>query len=110
MLARKRDTLSLNLIMMVEDCGLFSILEKIIRKAFLTLPRKVVRKLSRKKQTSIRHNQISKKTPHATQKEMAENISGATLEGIKYNLIRLQKNGALRRIGSDRDGFWEVIE
>ena len=49
-------------------------------------------------------------TPHATQKEMAENISGATLEGIKYNLIRLQKNGALRRIGSDRDGFWEVIE
>ena len=51
-----------------------------------------------------------KETPHAIQKEMAENISGATLEGIKYNLIRLQKNGAIRRIGSDRDGFWEVIE
>ena len=46
-----------------------------------------------------------KKAPYATQKEMAENIDGATLGSVKYSLIRLQKNGYIRRIGPDKSGF-----
>ena len=51
-----------------------------------------------------------KKAPYATQKEMAENIDGATLGSVKYSIIRLQKNGYIRRISPDKGGFWEIIE
>ena len=47
--------------------------------------------------------------PNATQLDMAHDITVVSLGGVKYNLQVLQKNGFLRRIGSRKDGHWEII-
>ena len=48
--------------------------------------------------------------PQATRKELAEAIAGSTIDGIKYNLTKLQKLGILRRKGSTKSGYWEVAD
>ena len=71
--------------------------------------------------TQIHHNttQISHKTtrerildylraePELTRRELAVRV-GVTPDGVKYHLRRLKAAGALRRVGSDRAGHWEV--
>ena len=47
--------------------------------------------------------------PHATRKELTGSIPNATENGVKYNLSRLQEIGILRRVGSTRYGYWEVM-
>lgn len=49
-----------------------------------------------------------KEHPEAGRAEMAQNIEGITASGIKYNLKVLQEKGFLKRIGSDKGGYWEV--
>lgn len=49
-----------------------------------------------------------KEHPEAGREEMAQNIEGITASGIKYNLKVLQEKGFLKRIGSDKGGYWEV--
>jgi len=39
---------------------------------------------------------------------LAERV-GLTPDGVKYHLARLKAAGALRRVGSDRAGRWEVM-
>lgn len=46
--------------------------------------------------------------PHLTIRELAERI-GITDRAVKKNIAQLQKQGVLRRVGSDRSGHWEVI-
>ena len=36
-------------------------------------------------------------------------IEGITVDGIKYNLARLQELGLLKRVGSKRYGYWVVL-
>lgn len=50
-----------------------------------------------------------KANPSATRKELAEAIPNSTVDGIKYNLGKLQKAGILKRIGSTKSGHWEVL-
>ncbi len=50
-----------------------------------------------------------KANPSATGRELAENISGATVDGIKYNLVKLRKEGVIQHIGSTKSGYWVVI-
>lgn len=47
--------------------------------------------------------------PSATRKELTEAIPNSTADGIKYNLGKLQKAGILKRIGSTKSGYWEVL-
>ena len=39
-----------------------------------------------------------------------QKITGLSRSGIWKILNRLRENGAVRRIGSDRDGYWEIVE
>ncbi|MDE2773534.1 MAG: DUF4062 domain-containing protein [Gemmatimonadota bacterium] len=45
--------------------------------------------------------------PELTRHALAERV-GLTPDGVKYHLARLKAAGALRRVGSDRAGRWEV--
>ena len=47
--------------------------------------------------------------PELTRRELAERI-GITPDGIKYHLGKLKAAGAIRRVGSDRAGRWEVVK
>lgn len=47
--------------------------------------------------------------PKATRAELNGHIKGVTVDGIKYNLARLQELGLLKRIGSKRYGYWIVV-
>lgn len=47
--------------------------------------------------------------PELTRRELAERI-GITPDGIKYQLGKLKAAGAIRRVGSDRAGRWEVVK
>lgn len=48
------------------------------------------------------------KNPHITQEELA-NIVGITRKSIISNMKKLQENGLIRRIGADKNGYWQVI-
>ena len=52
---------------------------------------------------------IIARNPGSTRKELAE-ATRISDNGIKYHLRRMQQNGVLRRIGSDRTGHWEVVK
>ncbi len=47
--------------------------------------------------------------PYATGKELADNIQGATIDGIKYNIAKLRKEGVIKHVGSTKSGYWQVI-
>ena len=47
--------------------------------------------------------------PELTRRELAERV-GVTPDGVKYHLRELKAAGVLRRVGSDRAGYWEVVE
>jgi len=49
------------------------------------------------------------RNPEITALALAEEI-GLTVQGIRWNIIRLRKSGRLRRIGPDKGGHWEVIQ
>jgi ATP-dependent DNA helicase RecG len=41
---------------------------------------------------------------------MADTIQTISVDGIKYNLRRLQELGVIRRVGPDKGGYWEVLK
>ena len=47
--------------------------------------------------------------PEATRADLNSHIEGITVDGIKYNLARLQELGLLKRVGSKRYGYWVVL-
>ena len=51
-----------------------------------------------------------KEHPEATRKEISESLSNITEDGVKYNLSRLQEFGLLKRVGSRKQGYWQIIE
>lgn len=46
--------------------------------------------------------------PHLTQEELA-NIIGITRKSIIANMKKLQENGFIKRIGADKNGYWQII-
>lgn len=49
-----------------------------------------------------------KKKPYATIEELSE-LVGIAKKNIFNNMKKLQENGLLRRVGADKNGWWEVI-
>lgn len=47
--------------------------------------------------------------PTAGRKELSEKIEGLTESKAQYHLRKLQKDGIIKHIGSDRGGHWEVL-
>lgn len=50
-----------------------------------------------------------KNNPYATMEELSETI-GIAKKNIFNNMKKLQENGLLRRVGADKNGWWEVAE
>lgn len=46
--------------------------------------------------------------PSITRQELAEMV-GLSVDGVKYHLARLKKDGLVRRVGPARGGRWEVV-
>ena len=50
-----------------------------------------------------------KEDPYISTSKMAE-IIGVDRRNIARNIKKLKEQGAVRRVGPDKGGFWEVIE
>jgi len=50
---------------------------------------------------------LIRKNSRATQQEITEN-TGLTRRGVEWNLMKLKKDGIIRRIGPDKGGYWKV--
>lgn len=50
---------------------------------------------------------LIKANPKITQKELMAG-TGLTRRGVEWNLRKLKDDGAIRRVGSDRSGHWDV--
>ena len=48
--------------------------------------------------------------PYASRRELSEQIDGLTEAAAQYQLRKLQRDNAIRRIGADRGGYWVVNE
>ena len=46
--------------------------------------------------------------PNITQEELAEFV-GITRKSIISNMKKLQENGLIKRIGADKNGYWQII-
>lgn len=53
--------------------------------------------------------EVVKNNPQITQEELA-NVIGLTRKSINSNMKKLQENGLLKRIGADKNGYWQVTE
>jgi ATP-dependent DNA helicase RecG len=51
---------------------------------------------------------LIKENPYISKKELSE-IIGISTTAIDKNIIRLKKEGLLKRIGPDKGGYWEVV-
>ncbi len=47
--------------------------------------------------------------PFITISELAQ-IVGITKKGVEWHIARLKKEGIIRRVGSARNGYWEIID
>ena len=71
--------------------------------------KKVTAKVTQK--VTVNQDKILKaieKNPNITQEELAE-IIGITRKSIISNMKKLQENGLIKRIGADKNGYWQVI-
>lgn len=50
---------------------------------------------------------IIEEDPNVSVKEMAEKV-GLTIEGAKYHIRNMKKQGIIERIGPDKGGYWKV--
>ena len=85
----------------------FSTTQKTTQKGGQKTTQKTTQKLSKKQEEILAY---LKNNPNASRKELTENITDLTEDGVKYNLTRLKDLGLIQRIGPDKGGFWEVIE
>ncbi len=53
---------------------------------------------------------VIRSTPNITGKGISNSLGDITLDGVKYNLKRLKEKGIIRRVGSNKSGYWEVID
>lgn len=63
-------------------------------------------KITKNQQTII--DEI-KKNPFVTQEELSE-IIGITIPNINRNMKKLQEQSIIKRVGADKNGYWEIIK
>ncbi len=67
-------------------------------------------KTSRSKEKSVEKIMaIIRANPKVTQRELIQ-LTGLTRSGVEKNIRNLREKGLLRRVGSDKRGYWEIIE
>ncbi len=84
-------------------------IEDDIFKAIIPLEKTIKkRKVKRENKTTLRIIAIISKNKTITTKELATKI-GITEKGIQWQLNKLRKESKIKRTGSDKTGFWEVL-
>ena len=73
---------------------------------------KVEEKVTKKVAIKVTINQQKiidaiKSNPHITQEELAD-IIGITKKSITANMKKLQENGLIKRIGANKNGYWQI--
>lgn len=53
--------------------------------------------------------ELLKSNPYLTRMELSKEL-GITEDGVKYHLNKLKKNNIIKKIGSDKSGYWEIVE
>ena len=51
---------------------------------------------------------LLKSNPHITRVELSETI-GLSVRGIEWHLKNLKEKGQIKRIGSTKAGYWEIL-
>ncbi len=51
---------------------------------------------------------IIEREPRTTRHVLAASL-GMTLDGVKYHLANLRKEGLIRRVGPTKGGHWEIV-
>jgi len=75
---------------------------------FKITPRKAIRKTTRKIQTREQIFALLSKNPNMTREDLARTLSKSP-NTIKGHIAKLKSEGRIKRIGSDRNGYWDVI-
>jgi ATP-dependent DNA helicase RecG len=60
--------------------------------------------------TEDRIIEILSLNPHSNRAEIAETLGGITIDGVKYHLNKLKKQGRIVRVGPDKGGHWRVVD
>jgi len=53
--------------------------------------------------------ELIKKTPKITQSDLVEK-TGLTRRGIEWNIKKLKELKYIKRVGSDKTGYWQIIK
>ena len=69
-------------------------------------PQKTTQKTTQKTDKKILA--IIKEKPEISRQEIADLI-GLSEDGVKYQIQQLKTKGAIRRVGPDKGGYWEII-
>ena len=75
---------------------------------------KTEKKVTEKVTVKVTANQqkiidVIKNNPFVTQEELAE-IVGIARKNIVANMKKLQDNGLIKRVGADKNGYWQIEE
>lgn len=70
---------------------------------------KATQKTTQKTRTHDQILALLSKNPNMTREDLARALSKSPNTGIKLHIAKLKAAGRLKRIGSDRNGYWEVI-
>lgn len=75
------------------------------------IPNTIEKIIETEKKVTVKQQKIIntiKENPYITQEELV-NIVGITRKSIISNMKKLQESGLIKRIGADKNGYWEVI-
>ena len=87
--------------------------EKSSMKSNMILEKSNMKSNMKGEKSSIKNEQLVIETIKANPSApipIFQKITGLSRSGIWKILNRLRENGVVRRIGSDRDGYWEIVE
>jgi ATP-dependent DNA helicase RecG len=87
----------------------FEELQEGFRVTIFRATQKTIQKATQKISTKDHILQLLKENPRLTRAELAIAL-GKSEHTIKEHIAQLKKKGALRRVGSDRNGYWEADE
>ena len=88
---------------------MLSIILKTIKEIIATelkITQKITQKITVNQQKII---DSIKNNPYITQEELAEIVGIARLNIIK-NMKKLQEQNIIKRIGADKNGYWQIVD
>ena len=50
-----------------------------------------------------------RKTPYATNDELAKIIGNITIDGIRYHINKMKKENLIVRRNGKKEGYWEIL-